>query len=318
MKKLIIVGTYITDTTTTEILKQNILQLKKLNIDILIVSHSTIPSEIIENVNYYIYDYNNITPDDFLVFWTETDTAFVETYYKNHSLAIMRNVNIALNFAKNLDYDFFYYCEYDNIFSDIDLNKINELESILLLNNKKIGVFGEDNGRYQTIFFFGYIENFMNNFYLPKTKEEWQSKYTGPFEDILYSELQKHKNDIFEFENIFEYFNNSSKIAYHVCVQTVAIINNKDNEKIPLLYIYNFNDVNKLPYKIYNIYINNSLVMDAYISLNNYYVYPIDLSENDSVLVSVYYDNKKIFEQIVEKNKLSLYKLNGNYKLKNN
>ena len=56
MKKIVLIQSHCNTNEKIEILKKNITELRKLDVDILLFSHIMIPSEVIESVDYFVYD----------------------------------------------------------------------------------------------------------------------------------------------------------------------------------------------------------------------------------------------------------------------
>ena len=64
MKDLILIPTYAPDNQRKEILRNFVKSINKDIFDIMVVSHSSIPTDIIENTDYSIYDSKNILLTD--------------------------------------------------------------------------------------------------------------------------------------------------------------------------------------------------------------------------------------------------------------
>jgi autotransporter strand-loop-strand O-heptosyltransferase len=99
-------------------------RLKEFDIEILLVGHYPIKSDIQKMVNYYIYDSNNelLTIDEFQKYevssgrWTEINGYRVENKNEfHHDYAIWETMRNAFNYCKYLGKEFIHFMEYDNI-----------------------------------------------------------------------------------------------------------------------------------------------------------------------------------------------------------
>ena len=129
MKNLFIIDTYPVSPKQEEILIECIEKLKFLKWDILLVSHLPIKTEIQEMVDYLIYDKDNtFLPSNITPFnWFEIGGNLkVEILNGGHTLPICRNMFNSIKFAEDNYYDFFFFLEFDNLFSESDLLKFND------------------------------------------------------------------------------------------------------------------------------------------------------------------------------------------------
>ena len=113
--------------------------------DILIVSHCTLPVDVIESVEYYLYDADNtFNQINFYTSYTYSNANFeivtrtsVEDNIKSHEFPIIKSIRNALSFVKHLGYTSFVFSEYDCIFTDADINKIQQLHFKTFNKDKK-------------------------------------------------------------------------------------------------------------------------------------------------------------------------------------
>lgn len=133
MKKIALIGSFCDTEEKIQILKENIITLKKLGVDTLVISPLTLPSEIIE-----LSDFLFFTKENPLLTWPVRDFTFWKTIHTSEGVVrIHRNVadygwaglyqikkltQIALTF----NYDIFYHLIYD---LDIDEQVISEIKN---------------------------------------------------------------------------------------------------------------------------------------------------------------------------------------------
>ena len=145
MKELILIGSHCPDDEREKLLDEcvNVLQRCRNQYDILICSHTEIPSYISKKVDYVFYDKNNdlITDLKYLnqPWFSPVDgMTILSTYIGQNStyLAVYRLVITGLGFAKMFKYEKVHYVEYDTI-----MNDLSELyDNIMLLFKKKKGI----------------------------------------------------------------------------------------------------------------------------------------------------------------------------------
>lgn len=128
MKELILIGAYCPDDEREKLLNECIDSLQKCRneYDILICSHTEIPTYITKKVDYVFYDKNNdlITDLKYLnqPWFSPIDgMTILSTYIGEHStyLAVYRLVISGLGFAKIFNYKKVHYIEYDTIMNDL-------------------------------------------------------------------------------------------------------------------------------------------------------------------------------------------------------
>lgn len=128
MKELILVGAYCPDDEREKLLNECIDSLQKCrnDYDILICSHTEIPTYITKKVDYVFYDKNNdlITDLKYLnqPWFSPIDgMTILSTYIGENStyLAVYRLVISGLGFAKIFNYKKVHYIEYDTIMNDL-------------------------------------------------------------------------------------------------------------------------------------------------------------------------------------------------------
>jgi hypothetical protein len=218
MKNIIIIGTYPNDSYKLDMLNDCINRVKPLGYDIMVVSHYPIPEEIQSKVNYVLYDSENIKvygelmpkwkyyTDEFSITKNNDD---VDCGDGGHILAVTKNINNGINYAGILNYDFFFYMEYDNLFDYEDLLKIEILKNSMYSQNKNMVLFhyiNQGSKIYETLMFGGVVSFYVKNIHLPVTENELISDGKNiSLEIIFYDKYKDH------FHNTFYIINQSSK-----------------------------------------------------------------------------------------------------------
>lgn len=318
-KKIIILNAYPNSQEKIDILKKYILQLKKTNIPILLSSHLTIPTDIIQLVDFYLYDKENLIlpiercPNK----WFATDNEYIEFTCHRHSLAITRSMNYAINFVKNMGYESFLFTEYDNELRDSDVSKINQLFVTLEQSNKKILVFNskwdwdsEIKFIYQTSMFCANTSYFLDNVPLPKTYEEWNTTYpysthSETLEKIFTKILLTKSQEVHDVQKSDrEYFENSTIDLYHSGMSDInnSIVYNIENPQNPLFFVIADEDGN------YELKLNNVSVKNTIHKKDEWFMYYFEIPKDGNVLIEFYKNQKTIFTKIIDKNIIEEFK----------
>lgn len=237
MKKAIVIGTFPSDKTTEKMLVSCIKSVKALKWDIVLVSHIAIPQEIIQMVDYYIYDKENILEPYELTpfYWYNSPNFSVQIHGNGHIVPITRNMKLSIGMLDMLGYSFFYYTESDNIFSPQDIQTIRNFESSMSISEKEMILFrvGDDPDYvYESLTFGGRPSFFMRNALLPmKTHELLKYSNHHTLESIFYLAFKDIKKDCIIIEKpSSEVFTTSAinVIANHVRVE---VIKDHDDDK---------------------------------------------------------------------------------------
>lgn len=119
MKDLFLITTYAPDNVRKDILRNFVKSIDKEKYDIMVVSHSSIPTDVIEDVNYFIYDAQNILLTDteykYTMFYNSSNFQVISTENRpfNHFLAALKLVTLGLSTARNEGYTKVHCIEYD-------------------------------------------------------------------------------------------------------------------------------------------------------------------------------------------------------------
>lgn len=272
MREIYIISAWPSTEERKLLLIKLIQQLKSLGKEILVASHLPIPHNIINMVDYCIYDRENTIYTDKNLdnypadFWFENDEIRLEGVELNHSAALSRLFNISLNFVKNLEYDYFVIMESDAEFDIEDLKKINHLKIDLVKNDKKLFFFKlrsqefaywEDNGiyeLYETLIFGGFLKEFNDRLTFPKNLKEWndvlhKEKMNHALEVLVTNAFKKYKDDYLILDSV-RYFFKKSKTNIFTLSSLDGVYYNAERKNFPILFFRNLSDTDKF-YKIY-------------------------------------------------------------------
>ena len=142
MKEIFFIEAHTPTFEQQQMLRNLVFKLKQNNKDVLIVSHTSIPEDIIKLVDYYFYDSDNTL----LSVWeyTEGFNIYGNEYFKivsqfdvfkyyNYGLAACKLLWFGLFLSKNLGYEKCHMLEYDTDFNNLDV--FDEINSYLKTND---------------------------------------------------------------------------------------------------------------------------------------------------------------------------------------
>ena len=172
MKKLYCITSHCNTKEKIESLKRTIKQLNDLNRDILLISHIPLSEDIIESVNYFIYDRSNPIlhyPERVMFVWNKIDIngeiVSLNIKLPDYGFTAINQYSRIASFCDNLDYDFYEILNYDIQFTDKILhNSLN--------NNFLTKVYDPNHGyRWPSLMWFGVTPSTMK-----LIKDEWTRK----------------------------------------------------------------------------------------------------------------------------------------------
>jgi hypothetical protein len=289
MKDLILIGAHCPDNEREKLLDDciNSLQGCRNEYDILICSHTEIPSYIIKKVDYTFYDKNNdlITDLKYLNqpwFSPIEGMTILSTYIGQNStyLAVYRLVTAGLGFAKMFKYKKVHYIEYDTIMNDLselyDNSKLLDEYDNVVIQKEERGY--EENIAWPIGNFMSFKVDSINDLLTSYDKEKLleilfnstsktNEKITNDIMKMNGNTIHIKNYDHFKLKDIkFALSNNTSKETmnywtvpfYNTKEDKVYVIvwNNKDDEPISVNFIVNnekimtFKDINKFEWKI--------------------------------------------------------------------
>lgn len=216
-KTILIIDSFISSPMIEQKLSNCIDRFKSKNFDILLISNTIAPKEIINKVDYYFYnhrnllfkrDYDNIAEIDF---W-ETNDLFTKHEFEKglqrHGLSVLVNLNMALTISKELGYKYFHRVEVDDLFSDKALEYITSVKDLCKnLNKKALFYYNENNVSFH--YFFSEIDFFQKNIESIKSEEDYvnylrNNGHNNNFliaEEFIYDNLKKKGDELVLIKN---------------------------------------------------------------------------------------------------------------------
>jgi len=289
MKELILVGAYCPDDEREQLLNEciNSLQGCRNEYDILICSHTEIPTYISKKVDYVFYDKNNdlITDLKYLnqPWFSPVDgMTILSTYIGENStyLAVYRLLISGLGFAKMFKYKKVHYVEYDTIMNDLselydNSTLLDDYDNVVIQKEQRNY---EENIAWPMGNFMSFKVNSIDELFTTYDKEKLlEILFHSPSktnEKITNDIMKLNGNTVYvkDYEKIkskdiqFALSRNTSKENmsywtvpfYNTKEDKVSVIvwNNKDEEPINVNFIVNnekmitFKEVNKFEWKI--------------------------------------------------------------------
>lgn len=296
--EILIVNSYINTKEKEEVLYKSLIQLKKLNRHILLLSNSTILSKnILDICDFYIYNSENLLlpSEKSPLIWYADATETVHMYNKGVNLSIVRNMNLGLHFVKNLGFTKFLYMEYDNIFHDDDLPTLEGMFQILSDKYAYFCRFNDYNQlAYETRIFSGDVDFFLTNISLPKTYEEWAVTYpyssnTETLEYIFPVLLSTHSDNIQFYDGGNGYLFSKSDIDIFRSSNDVNVVYNKNKIDTPLLFIVGVGAE-------YTIFIDDIQIDKIWLNRNEIKKYYFNITETPTHIKVLRSNDVKTFE----------------------
>lgn len=317
MKEIVIISCWPSNEYREKTLIDLIQKLKELNKEILIASHHVIPDYITNMVDYCIYDKTNTihtakTLDNYPAdYYFESDLFRIEAINIAHSAALSRIFNIALDFIKNLEYDYFTIIEGDAEFDINDLRKLDSIKSRLVNEDKKLFFFKlrpyqfpywENNGIfevYETSCFGGFLKEFNSKFIFPKTLDEWnqvllKDRNNHNFEYLVTEAFKQYKDNYLILDSARHVFTNSSMNTTTVLGLDGVYYNPKD-EYSPVLFLYNSSNKTRT-YKIYSsVWMPPTLRQEIILKPDVWWYAVIDIKEySRDIRINTHEDNELV------------------------
>ena len=252
MKKIIVIGSFPSTEYSEQMLSECIDKVSNIGYDIMLVSHYPVPDYIQRKVDYYIFDKDNpLQPPELTPEW-KYDTADFGVRIKNkgHLVTVCRNIFNGISLAKNLDYEFFYYMESDNLIDSQDTFKIEMLRTSMFKHNKKLALFkytNEDKLMYESLMFAGIPDYFLNNISLPSvTNDIINLKIYPVLEEYFYNQFHSKENEYLIIDQTSKEFYSNSVINKIGNFWKAEIIYDTTNNK----YVFWINNLIANPYSI--------------------------------------------------------------------
>lgn len=310
MKKLIVIGCYPNSEKKEQVLKDELKSLKNIDFDLMLVSHYPVSVELQSMVDYYIYDKNQtLTPLNMCSHWWLANDAFtINIFNARHALPICQNMFNSFKFSEIKEYDFVYFIENDNVFSEKDSIKLSKLVDDMVIKNKKCIFFKPESFReadsyvYETQLF-GVTPKYFNEiFNLPTKEEEWIYEELGyTLELAFFRKLNSfEENFLIIDEHSSEYFNTSEINIFRVEDFVFEVVHNNTNPEQPILFL-SCGSRKPIERKVL-IKINGEVIQDLIMFSSHWSYFPLSL-DGGELCVEVYEND--ILENI------KTYKLNN-------
>lgn len=325
MKIATIIDAYISSKEKEELLIDCINSVKNLGHAIILVSHCPIAENILQMVDYHIYDKNNeFSNNHVYAFKVKNEVEARININKSHEYPIISAMRSSIAFADLLGYDFFYFTEFDHKYAESDINKIKELENRLVEEDKDFiifqpvtAVFGDIVGLYYDTCFFGAkTEQFLKIFnnYFPSDLETYNRNFSTRFpnclEHFFYEAFSPYAHRMILTEDYVKMALKDSQINVSSYQNTKCLILQSENGN-DYLYIANENTVD-YTFKVYfnNIFHSEYSMKNGFL-VGNFELIP--LKNSCEIKIEIYKDNEIVSTESVEYDisKKNEYKKNG-------
>lgn len=337
MKSLFIISAHADTTDKQKILIDCIESVKPTGFDIMIVSHTPVPDHIARKVNYVVYDSDNrFNKATGTFYWIQINNMKIITPTdKSHDYPVVKNFRNGLYVAKANQYDFFLRTEYDNIFSTEEVNKITDLKSDMLHQNKELMFFHAESASwdvdgipiygvyYESLLMGGFVDTFLQEFdkYFPTSLEKYNERFGNVvhnrpscIEHYLYEAFKNKKEVTLRVDGFVQNYFPSSQINSSKNTSTAkAMILPATNGK-HYIYTTNFN-VTKYLFKTYidDLLVNEYTLWHEDGNINNtFHLHELD-KYSDNIRVETYVNDIIVQTSNIDyiESKLGEYTLNG-------
>ena len=273
---------------------------------IILASHYPASKELQELSDFYLYDSHNplIQHSYYNRYWTEISIGKAEIDLNrlknksnlNQSLTVLTNIENAISFAKKAGYKNVISVSYDFIFTQDDVQKMNNMCERIKKENK-LGYFMSykegDMELLKSVFFIVNVDLFDSIFNV-RTPDEYNlecsnSKSHNFLENYFYKKFFNFKDQlIIEKTDEDKFFNNSEKNIFSG-VEYLTLLPIKDDEKSFMVWFNSSND--KDDRRIEFVYTNKGLSEKSihWVKDRSYYTKKITLSDDDDYIIEVYF-----------------------------
>jgi autotransporter strand-loop-strand O-heptosyltransferase len=299
-KEIYIISTYPNTSIKDEITQKCINSIKKHNNKVILSSHIPVSISLQKNSDFYIYDsYNPLFGHSlYTKSWYENNLFRVDCNYSlddmknnNQSLTVLNNIYNSVKLAKSFGYDRIISVTYDSIFTDNDMNKINEICENIDKHSKE-GFFMQfkdnNNDCLKSVFFIVNVDfflNIFNNIRTPKMFNEdcVKVKSHNFLEHYFYKKLENFKEKIIiEETNEDILFEGEMNIFSEAEYLKLLPIENNDNSFMIWFTTNNKYDKRKLSIDISK---GGNVIKNISKNINSKTIFyeKIDLSFNDNI-----------------------------------
>lgn len=294
-KKIVIIDIYAVTDDKRNLVRKCIESVRKLGRKVMGVSHCSLPQDIVDSLDYHIFDadnqFNNNQVHSF------KDNGFIKinnNITESHEFPIIRSMRLALTAAKKLGFEDFILTEFDHEYSDNGISQILDLERRMNDEGKNIvmfypkdAIFGEIQGQYyDTCFFISKIDYFIERFesYFPQTLEEYNLNFTTRFPNCLehfFYDLFSDQNPLIVDTYVKSYFSDSKINVSSYRDTDINILGDSDGK---FYLVISNNNATDYEYEIYQ----NMKMIDQYNINSDFRI--TTLSEFGNITVKIYRD----------------------------
>jgi hypothetical protein len=306
MKKVIIIGSYPKDKLTEQMLIDCINSLKNFGWDIILTSHIAISKEIVEMVDFYIYDKENklepieLTP----IYWYNTSNFQLYLNGRGHIIPVCRNIRNGIGLSEVLGYDLFYYMESDNILEISDIQKLKDISNSMLQQEKSLIFFkpgDELDPRYESLMFGGKPSYFLKNMTIPlKIEDMLKHKMDLTLEEIFFNSIKWIVDDCYIINSNSTNFLKNSTINLIANHARCEVIRDTKNNGFGLWISNSAENPENISFSIND----NDFV---YLPANGFYYLPVNIGQNFKI--TLIENNRKYFKEF-DINLNNLHKFN--------
>jgi hypothetical protein len=310
-KNIIVVGCFITNEFKKRVLINFLNQVKKTGCEIVLVSHISVDEDILNLVDYFIYDKENekLPKENVPLIWFADSQEYINIYSAFHGLAISKNVYNALKLFQDTDYRYFIYIEFDYILHDSDVYNLSNIFTRLKTENKKLyfnkstELGGYSGNLCQTQMFAGEINYYMKNINLPKTYNEWVSETvnfgSNSLEKVMTIITDNHKDKTIYGPQTSELLPDSNTDVFSSFDSNI-IAYNLDEPNYAIVYI-----IPRDPNYTYKLLVNDDVILDS--KLTQIFKYKLSLNETDTY-VSLYLNGENVFNKKINIFNIKFYR----------
>ena len=209
MKKIVLIQSHCDTPEKLECLKDNLIKLKKFNVDILVFSHISLPQEILELTDYFIFDKSNpiLWEEKRWMHWKNIENLKLIQINPDYSWTVFNQIIKSGNFALNLNYDYYYIFCYDLLITPIVEDSLVNPHPLMSFKHVKPNV------TFDTSLIFAVFDkqNFKN--LIPKlVKEEYINHMSMKAEDFFELKLKEFPNYVNNPNTVSDIFHESVNI----------------------------------------------------------------------------------------------------------
>jgi len=287
MKKIVLIQSHCDTPEKLECLKDNLIKLKKFNVDILVFSHIFLPQEILELTDYFIFDKSNpiLWEEKRWMHWKNIENLKLIQINPDYSWTVFNQIIKSGNFALNLNYDYYYIFCYDLLITPIVEDSL--INPYPLMSFKHV----KPNVTFDTSLIFTVFDkqNFKN--LIPKlVKEEYIDHMSMKAEDFFELKLK-------EFPN---YVNNPNTVS-DIFHESVNVFNQNLHNNYFKVHLQN---TNLFKAYFYDVSINFIFIVnDQTYNISNSQLIEIDILPQQITNLG-YFINSQYYNLLPEYNKL--------------